>query len=44
MKCDTFYADFMVKLIWRFCGDLIFYAFSMKAQDNLQTNFTIKSP
>ena len=34
----------MVKLIWRLSGNLIYYVFSMKAPDNLQTNFTIKSP
>ena len=37
MESDTFNVDFMVKLMWRFSGNLICLVFSM-------TNFTIKSP
>ena len=44
MKSKSFYEDFMVKLIWRLSGNLIYHVFSMKALDNLQTNSTIKSP
>ena len=39
MESDTFYRDFMVKLIWRLFGSLIYNVFSMKIQDNLRTNF-----
>ena len=41
---DTFYADILVKLIWRFSGDLIYHVFFIKSPDNFQTNFTIKYP
>ena len=41
MESDTFYVDFMVKLIWRYSGNLIYHVFSMKTLDNLQTNFII---
>ena len=34
----------MVKLMWRLSGDLIYHAFSTTTLDNLQTDFTIKSP
>ena len=44
MESDTFYGDFMVKLIWRLSGNLIYHVFSMKTPDNLQAYFTIKSP
>ena len=37
------YGDFMVKLIWRSSGDLIYHAFSMKIPDNLQAISSIKS-
>ena len=43
MKSDTFYGDFMVKLIWRLSGNLIYDVFSLKIPGNLHTNFTIKS-
>ena len=39
---DTFYGDFIVKLIWRLSRNLIDHVFSMK--NNLQTTFAIKSP
>ena len=42
MESDTFNGDFMVKSIWRLSGNLIHHIFSLKTQDNLQTNFTIK--
>ena len=44
MKSDTFCGDFFVKLTWRLSDNLIYHIFSMKTKDNLQTNFTIKSP
>ena len=44
MESDTFHGDFMVRLIWRLSGNLIYPVFSMKTPDNLQTNFTIHSP
>ena len=44
MGSDTLYGDFMMKLIWRLSGNLIYHIFSIKIPDNLQTNFTIKSP
>ena len=44
MENDTPYGDFMVKLIWRLSGKLIYHVFFMKIPDNLQTNFSIKSP
>ena len=34
----------MVKLIWRLSGNLNYHVFSMKTSDDLQTNFTIRSP
>ena len=34
----------MVKLIWGMSGNLAHYVFFIKVPDNLQTNFTIKSP
>ena len=40
----TFNEDFVVKLIWRLSVELIYHVFSMKTPDNLQTNFTTKSP
>ena len=43
METDTFYEDFMVKLICKLSGNLIYHVFSMKTPDDLQTNFTIKS-
>ena len=43
MESDTFYGDFMAKLIWRLSGNLIYNVFSVKIPDNFQTNFTIKS-
>ena len=44
MVTDTFYGDFMVKLIWRLSGNLVYHIFSMTTSDNLQTNFTLESP
>ena len=44
MESGTFYVDFIVKLIWRSSRNLIYHVFSMEIPDNLQTNFTIKSP
>ena len=44
MESDTFCGDFMVKLIWRLSGDLIYHVFTIKAPDDLQTNFIMKSP
>ena len=44
MESDTFYGDFMVKLIWRLFGNLIYHVFSWKTPDNLQININIKSP
>ena len=40
MESDTFYGDFIVKLISTLFGNLI-YHFSMKTRDNLKTNFQI---
>ena len=40
MERDTFYGDFMVKLIWKLSADLIYHVFSMKIPDNLQTNYS----
>ena len=37
---DTFCGDFMVNLIWRFSCGLIYHAFLIKTQENLQTNST----
>ena len=44
MESDAFYRYFIVKFIWRLSGNLIYRVFSMKIPDNVQTNFTIKSP
>ena len=44
MESDTFCGNFMVKLIWGLPGNLFYHVFSMKTPDNLQTNFTMKSP
>ena len=43
MKSDTFYGEFMVKLIWRLSGNLIYHVLSMNTTRQFQTNFTIKS-
>ena len=43
MKSDTFYGDFMVKLIWRFSGSLIYHVVSMKTSDILH-NFSCVQP
>ena len=43
-KSDTFHGDFIVKLIWRLSGNFICHVLSMRAPDNLRTNFTINSP
>ena len=43
MDSDTFYGDFMIRLIWRLSGDLIYHTFSMKIPDNIQPNFTRES-
>ena len=37
MESNTFYRDFMLKLIWRFSGNLIYHVFSIKTLDNLWT-------
>ena len=29
MESDTFYGDFMVKLVWRLSGNLIYHVFSI---------------
>ena len=44
MESDTFYGDFMVKLIWMLSGNLTHFVFSMKTPDNLLANITMKSP
>ena len=36
MESDSVYGDFMVKLMWRFSGNLIYYVFSIKSIINLQ--------
>ena len=33
MGHGTFYGDFMVELIWRLSGNLIFHVFSIKTTD-----------
>ena len=38
MESDTFYEDFMVTLIWRMFGDLIYDVFSMKTRLILPLN------
>ena len=43
MESDTFRGNFMMKLIWRFSGNLIYHVFFKKKQDNLHIGFTIKS-
>ena len=35
MQGNNLYRDFMVKLIWRLSGNLIYHVFSMKTQDKL---------
>ena len=42
MKSNTFCVDFMVKLIRRLSGNLIYYLLSIKIPDNLKTNFANK--
>ena len=44
MESDTFYGNFTAKLKRRLSGNLIYHVFSIKTPDNLQTNFTLKSP
>ena len=44
IETETFYGDFLVKLMWRLFGNLIYHVFSMKTPGNLRTNFTIKPP
>ena len=44
MESNSCYEDFMVKLIWRLSGNLIYHVFPMKAPDSLQPNVTIKFP
>ena len=44
MESDTFYGEFMVKLIWRLSRILSYHFFFMKTPYNLQTNFAIKPP
>ena len=36
MESDTCYGDFMVKLIWKLSGNLIYHAFSMKPNTPFQ--------
>ena len=43
MESGNCYEDFMVKLILRLSGNLLYHAFAMKTSDNLQTDFIIKS-
>ena len=44
MEIDSFYGNFMVKLVWRLCGNLIYHVFSILSPENLQTNSTKESP
>ena len=44
MDIDPSYRDFMVKLIWKFSGNLIYHVFLRKRKENLRINFNIKSP
>ena len=44
MMSDSFYGDFMVKLIGKLYGNLIYHVFSIKNLDNPQTELTIKYP
>ena len=44
MESDTFYEDFVIKIIWRLSGNFIYHVSSMKTPNNLQTNFTTRSP
>ena len=40
MDTNTFYGDFMVKLVWWLCGNFILLVFSIKTPDKL-LNFHI---
>ena len=44
MENDTFYGNFYGKINMGLSGNLIYHVFSIKTSDNLQTNFTMKSP
>ena len=44
MEDDTSDRDSMVKFIWTLSGNLIYDVYSMKIPDNVQINFTTKSP
>ena len=44
MESDTFYKDFMVKLVWRLSGVFGGKTWHFKLLENLHVNFTIKSP
>ena len=35
MESDTFYGDFMVKLVWKLSGNLIYHVFPIKTEDEL---------
>ena len=41
VKSDTFYGDFMVKLVRRLSGNLIYHAFSIKIPDKLQSLYIL---
>ena len=41
MKSDTFYGEFMVKLVWRLSEIFMEKTRKIKLQDNLHMNFTI---
>ena len=43
MKSDTFFGDFMVKLIERFSGVVMEKTYLTKLPDNVYINLTIKS-
>ena len=40
MDSDTFYGEFVVKLLWRLSSNFIYHIFSMKPSDKLH-NFSI---
>ena len=42
MKTDTSYGNFMVKLIWRLCGDLIYNENPRQPLDQFSHKISIK--
>ena len=44
VESDTFFRDFMVKLVWKLSGVFMETILYIKLPDNTHTNFTIKSP